>query len=93
MTDKISNWMAINVKWIITIIIIGISNYFILAGVVKDNTRKIYDIQRIQERTIIDISSLKDKNETTLSIMKNIKFNLKRQFLKQGITYIEDTDK
>jgi len=92
MADKFSNWLVLNIKWIITIIIIGISNYFIIAGKVSTNTIHINTVEKRVIKIEKTIPKLQKKDEVVISLLKEVKFNLKRQMKNQGLDYIEDTN-
>ena len=92
MADKFSNWLVLNIKWIITIIIIGISNYFIIAGKVSTNTIHINTVEKRVIKIEKTIPKLQKKDEVVISLLKEVKFNPKRQMKNQGLDYIEDTN-
>ncbi len=90
---KLKNWFVLNIKWIIVIIVIGISNYFILEAKVGDNKKEIVRNSIAIEKNTFELEKMDKTYTINKSLAKEIKFNLKRLMEKNGLEYIEDVDK
>lgn len=78
MADSAKLWIANNVKWIITIVVIGISNYFILANKIEANTQLINNkVNKIEAQTMIQAEIQKE--------LKNVFSNVDGEVLKEAV--------
>jgi len=101
MTEQVNNWIGNNIKWILTLVVLSVSNYFLLANKIDSNVRGVMEnanqISLIKNQEIsrlsVEITRLESKDSDKNDIMKEMKFNLKRLMESQGIKYIEDTNK
>lgn len=96
MAVQIKTWIADNVKWIITLIVIGISNYFILMGQVNGNTERI----ETESKRVDKIEIWKEETAKNQIIKENlankqiheIQLNLKSLMKKNGLDYLSITE-
>lgn len=96
MPVQVKTWIADNIKWIITLTVIGLSNYFILVNKIGDTSRKLDD-------TVVRVNNLevwKEENNKTQIIrdqlnnkqVHEIQLNLKSLMEKNGLKYLSITE-
>jgi len=96
MAAQVKTWIADNIKWIITLIVIGLSNYFILANQIGDTSQKLDD-------TVVRVDKIeiwKEENNKTQIIrdqlnnkqVHEIQLNLKSLMEKNGLKYLSITE-
>ena len=90
---KVKNWLVANAKWLAVMTIIIISNYFIMANKVENNTINIETNADRIENIKIELAIIQKKGLVSKDLAKEIKYNLRAVAEKLGLTYIEDLDK
>jgi hypothetical protein len=91
MTTQTKNWIADNFKWILTMFVIGLSNYFIIAGQVSKNADRNDEqdikLERMELRQENFEKSQVIRDEMRLKQMHEFQINLKVFMEKNGIKY------
>jgi predicted negative regulator of RcsB-dependent stress response len=96
MALSVKTWVADNIKWIMTLTVIGLSNYFILANQISNTSQKL-------EETSIRVDKIevwKEENMKEQIIRQNlsnkqvheIQLNLKSLMEKNGLKYLSITE-
>jgi hypothetical protein len=96
MAAQVKTWIADNIKWIITLTVIGLSNYFILANQIGDTSQKLDDtVQRVNNLEVWKEENY--KSQVTREQLNNkqiyeIQLNLKSLMEKNGLEYLSITE-
>lgn len=96
MAAQLKTWVFDNLKWIITLIVIGLSNYFILANQIGDTTQKLDDtVQRVDNLEIWKEENCKTqiiRDQLNNKQIHEIQLNLKSLMEKNGLKYLSITE-
>lgn len=96
MALSVKTWIADNVKWILTLVCIGLSNYFILANQIANTSDRVDQTSKRVDK----IEVWKEENMKEQIIRQNlsnkqvheIQLNLKSLMEKNGLKYLSITE-
>jgi predicted negative regulator of RcsB-dependent stress response len=96
MALSVKTWIADNVKWIITLTVIGLSNYFILANQIANTSDKVKETSlRVDKIEIWKEENMKEqiiRQNLSNKQVHEIQLNLKSLMEKNGLKYLSITE-
>jgi len=96
MTVNIKTWIAENIKWIMTLTVIALSNYFILANQIANTTVKVEEtVLRVDKIELWKEENMKNqmlREQLNNKQIHEIQLNLKSLMEKNGLRYLSITE-
>ena len=96
MTVNIKTWIADNIKWIMTLTVIALSNYFILANQIANTTVKVEEtVLRVDKIELWKEENMKNqmlREQLNNKQIHEIQLNLKSLMEKNGLRYLSITE-
>lgn len=96
MVNQVKSWIGDNIKWIITLVVIGVGNFYFLAKEIQATSK---DLESTKER-VENIETWKEelnktqiiKDELYKKQIYEIQLNLKSLMEKNGLKYLSITE-
>ena len=96
MALSVKTWVADNIKWIMTLTVIGLSNYFILANQISNTSQKLEETSiRVDKIEIWKEENMKEqiiRQNLSNKQVHEIQLNLKSLMEKNGLKYLSITE-
>ncbi len=96
MALSVKTWITDNIKWILTLVCIGLSNYFILANQISNTAEKLKETSvRVDKIEIWKEENMKEqiiRQNLSNKQVHEIQLNLKSLMEKNGLKYLSITE-